>query len=1773
MPTSGATSMKVEIDQASIDALVKGIAAALTKGAAQGAKNMTQGLGNAGAQAGKVFTQKFTDNFKRLDDQLTKALNNAMQGVTAAMGANIGKMVGGAQASLKSLSSVVERMARTPALDLASKNTNARIHMGNVMKGTQTNVTMGTAQFQSLSKERAMASAAERAQIMVDGRLAATAAANAGKLQGIAARKAADIATAESRQAGEMRVASHKAMWKQITMIEHAIGTAIAGTARTMASVVSKMFNATTSVLNKSFSAIGSIFHRSNSDTIAGLDGALNKRESLMRNSFGQQEDIVRKSTMRQREQMVAMQKQTSTGVLGSITGKGAGMGVGALVGGLGIAAWLKGGYEEAVNVNEQLNKTKVVFGESSAEVIKFASNAVNAFGSTKAEALTAAATFGNLFRAIGLTESQSAKMSTSMVQLAGDLSSFNNVPIEDAFAAIQSGLVGEQEPLRKFGVNLNDVTLKAKALQLGLFSGKGTLTASAKAQAAYALILEQTSLAQGDFARTMNEGANASRRTGKAMKEMAAAIMGYVMPVVTIAMNTITGLFTAMTAVIRDQTNPVIQLFKTAIKGAVIALAGLYAIKGIIELFKLLGPAIKLAMGPIGIFIIAVGSVGAIISVLMDRSKALRDSVHLLGSKFSDIGKKIADKFSPYLEGVGNFINDTVIPAIDSLASWLASVLVPAFDVTASFISDTLLPIFKTLVDVILLKLTPIILTFAFKVAEVFALVISKVVGFARVVRPLIQPLIDGFKILGEAMGAGFNGDWSKIGKGLGAAASGIGASAGNIGSAIMKALAPIAKKIWDQLLEVFSPKNLKRLAGGFLDLLYEIGKIVGEIATSPILVKAVLALVAVAVVIGAKLVQGLAMGIKNNLPELWGMLKSVLAAGFKLLLNNIGLVIGGAVLLGLFVPGIIKLVKAFKGFGAMAGKEFAGGMAGAMKKVSFGTDFFAGLMGSRGTGRSRAQAEMRKTVDGINRELAALGSTQVGYAKGALPGKGFAFINQSVVDDAKKKLDDVKKKFTEGQIAGRMMAYNIEQRFKLMNGVVGGVATSIGKSFTGAWKVVSGSFKGVSAALAATQAYTGAGTGGAKAFIGAFKTQVAGSGSAIMGGFKSAWASIGDYAKNTGTSWGKVLGTALAKGATAAVAAFGGFKAGQAEGAAGGSGMISALIGGVSAGAMVGGPWGAAVGVLTGGAALIGAAFGRAEAAAKKFREQVAQISSVFKSDLQKALDDGVFSLQQLKDGLSFTEVSGISDVSKQIADAVGSDALAAMSDYGLNIERDILPVLKRVGTDAVKGGSELRDMFINSASKSSDFSKRFGADMSDVRKALLDITAAGGDADINDWLGHNLSVGGEDEQTHLYKVIDANKKYLDGVLKNADALGKQAEAMIISTKKAADYANALLTDAQITAQKLGYDNVTNAIKAQSDAMKLQGIGQDEINAKLVEMHLMSPKVYADLKNNKDVTEAAATKAQTLADNLGFAKSAYDIFFNIPQDNSVQAAINAAVLASEGLGTRITDALKTGGVLGRAQLDEILGGVGPKLAAVLSSGVTSGLIVDKASAETALQPIKDVMLAGVTDQATKDLITKSFQDALDGIDANILAQKSAEAAVAGAQYLVDNPSWASDYEALFNTAGQASVTGYAKGIAANKMAAETAVKTLAANTIKLFRFSLGIASPSKVFKGFGGQLSKGLAIGIQQNMHHAVTAAGRMADLVAAAGMPGMDVPNPGQLSTSATRRQLASQQTQQKVVNQTQSNTNNIYLPHGDPAAVALAVSNRQASGLFG
>jgi hypothetical protein len=167
---------------------------------------------------------------------------------------------------------------------------------------------------------------------------------------------------------------------------------------------------------------------------------------------------------------------------------------------------------QQASNLEESQSKVNTVFKNSAFIVDNFAKTSASSFGITKQAALEAAGTFGNLIQAFGIGEGQAATMSVTLVQLAADLASFNNTPIEEAIMALRSGLSGEAEPLKRFGVAINDVRLKQEAMNMGLYDGKGALDITAKTQAAYALILKDTNLAQGDFSRTSEGFANQMR-------------------------------------------------------------------------------------------------------------------------------------------------------------------------------------------------------------------------------------------------------------------------------------------------------------------------------------------------------------------------------------------------------------------------------------------------------------------------------------------------------------------------------------------------------------------------------------------------------------------------------------------------------------------------------------------------------------------------------------------------------------------------------------------------------------------------------------------------------------------------------------------------------------------------------------------------------------------------------------------------------------------------------------------------------------------------------------------------------------------------------------------------------------------------------------------------------------------------------------------------------------------------------------------------------------
>jgi len=198
------------------------------------------------------------------------------------------------------------------------------------------------------------------------------------------------------------------------------------------------------------------------------------------------------------------------------------------------LGALAKASVDAASNLAESQSKVGVVFGDSADEIRAWAKDSARAFGQSEQQALEAAGTFGNLFTAMGITGDKAQDMSTSMVELAADLASFNNIGVDEALEKIRAGLVGEAEPLRTLGVNLSAATIEAEAMALGLGAAGKELTAAEKAQGAYSLILKQTTTAQGDFARTSDGLANQQRIHAAEFENAKASLGQSLLPVMT---------------------------------------------------------------------------------------------------------------------------------------------------------------------------------------------------------------------------------------------------------------------------------------------------------------------------------------------------------------------------------------------------------------------------------------------------------------------------------------------------------------------------------------------------------------------------------------------------------------------------------------------------------------------------------------------------------------------------------------------------------------------------------------------------------------------------------------------------------------------------------------------------------------------------------------------------------------------------------------------------------------------------------------------------------------------------------------------------------------------------------------------------------------------------------------------------------------------------------------------------------------------------------------
>ena len=178
-----------------------------------------------------------------------------------------------------------------------------------------------------------------------------------------------------------------------------------------------------------------------------------------------------------------------------------------------------------ASDLTEVQNVVDVTFGKNADTINDWAKNAATSFGLSELQAKKFNGTMGAMLKSMGLSDDAVLDMSTSMTGLAGDFASFYNLPIEEAFQKIRSGISGETEPLKELGINMSVANLEAYALSQGIDKSYNSMTQAEQAALRYNYLMSVSADAQGDFARTNDSLANQLRIAQLEVQNLGGAI------------------------------------------------------------------------------------------------------------------------------------------------------------------------------------------------------------------------------------------------------------------------------------------------------------------------------------------------------------------------------------------------------------------------------------------------------------------------------------------------------------------------------------------------------------------------------------------------------------------------------------------------------------------------------------------------------------------------------------------------------------------------------------------------------------------------------------------------------------------------------------------------------------------------------------------------------------------------------------------------------------------------------------------------------------------------------------------------------------------------------------------------------------------------------------------------------------------------------------------------------------------------------------------------
>ncbi|UZQ49937.1 phage tail tape measure protein [Clostridium kluyveri] len=187
-----------------------------------------------------------------------------------------------------------------------------------------------------------------------------------------------------------------------------------------------------------------------------------------------------------------------------------------------------------ASDTAESMNKVEVAFGSVNQKVKDWSNTTLKSYGIAKGTALDMSALYGDMATSMGLSQEEAAKMSMSLVGLAGDLSSFKNIDIKQAEEALNGIFTGETESLKMLGVVMTDANLQQYAYSKGIQKRTQDMTEAEKVQLRYNYVLEKTKNAHGDFERTGAGTANQMRVFQESLKELGATMGQNILPIIT---------------------------------------------------------------------------------------------------------------------------------------------------------------------------------------------------------------------------------------------------------------------------------------------------------------------------------------------------------------------------------------------------------------------------------------------------------------------------------------------------------------------------------------------------------------------------------------------------------------------------------------------------------------------------------------------------------------------------------------------------------------------------------------------------------------------------------------------------------------------------------------------------------------------------------------------------------------------------------------------------------------------------------------------------------------------------------------------------------------------------------------------------------------------------------------------------------------------------------------------------------------------------------------